>query len=670
MNLLKSTTIKGEIFSEYAFLTFDLCFKNNEAEAVSAEYMFGLPKGALISDMKILTSEGKLIRTTITSLSHAEAIWSSDTAAAILRRTEADTYLLSLGSLGSGSCRVLINAYTPLCDTLTIPLALGCGGLEQSCAEAEIELLVRGENRKNSSPTHRIVCTAKNGGTLVSSGKIAADRDFCMTVSGEPKENSAIAARGITGGEMLCRIYPDADFFKATEHKYSRVLFMYDATGSLLYGAASAAREFLCAAAEAFDGEIAVAVAQREPKFLTDGFCSADEKTLENLTRELSELELGGSVCDMFEFVKPYIDGDTLPVLICGFELTDGKLAAATAERLLSGSGMCCVSFSAYSGGIAAELAALCGGFYKNIFGGDDIRSRAAVITENFSRGRGGDICAEAFGAESAVIGSADRENDGVTVFVRYSGNMPPANIVLRRGAQCRSYQLENISVYDSFAPIGLVHAEELFARLNAELAVCAPEQVQEIRRQMELVGVKYSALNSETALTAKLDGERPAAIRVVIPSTGCKPHAVFDGRASAFREGDATPVSAEYSEIMRVCIDMIIKSMRANGAICADGEINSETARQQTLICILALTSADIAKKYPVFTAAAKRFLGGYAYKNAEFTDNPDEAERMLKAIFGSSQSAHFDEVPDLLTAAKLVSLNKLPLKNSINLY
>ncbi len=44
MNILKSLKINGEIFDEYAFLSFEYVFENNGEAAMLGEYVFALPE--------------------------------------------------------------------------------------------------------------------------------------------------------------------------------------------------------------------------------------------------------------------------------------------------------------------------------------------------------------------------------------------------------------------------------------------------------------------------------------------------------------------------------------------------------------------------------------------------------------------------------------------------
>ena len=58
MNILKNTFINGEIYEEYAFLSYELVFENTSNAAALADYAFEIPDKSYISGMKIGTKDG------------------------------------------------------------------------------------------------------------------------------------------------------------------------------------------------------------------------------------------------------------------------------------------------------------------------------------------------------------------------------------------------------------------------------------------------------------------------------------------------------------------------------------------------------------------------------------------------------------------------------------
>lgn len=106
------------------------------------------------------------------------------------------------------------------------------------------------------------------------------------------------------------------------------------------------------------------------------------------------------------------------------------------------------------------------------------------------------------------------------------------------------------------------------------------------------------------------------------------------------------------------MCVNIIITGIHANGGIFADGELNVETQKQQTLICLLALSAAGLLEKYSEVTKAAEKYLSGYSYSGFNFTKNSAEAKSVLKNIFGDEPIV-LQGRPDLLTAGRFIWQN-----------
>ena len=84
------------------------------------------------------------------------------------------------------------------------------------------------------------------------------------------------------------------------------------------------------------------------------------------------------------------------------------------------------------------------------------------------------------------------------------------------------------------------------------------------------------------------------------------------------------------------------MRSLRADGAICADGETDSVIRRRQTEICLMALIVANVKTYEGVMTASGNKKTDT-AY-----------AKAFLTRIFGEPTYIPEDTKPDLLTAAR----------------
>lgn len=532
MNLLTDIKVKGEVFCEYAFLSFEFLFENNTESTLSAEYRFLLPEGAVVSGMKIIDDTGRVITASVVSLTHGTAIWESSDSA-VLRRIDQTTYSLCLGGIAKGGCCVSLKVYAPIGNSrgrLSIPLATGGSG-GKCRRHAEIELLLRGWKALDAvSASHKIEKSETPAGPSIKTGKILADRDFQITFGEKGKVNSAIAVSDTFGGEMLCRLYPDAELFLKDKTAYRRLMLLYDNRGSLAKGASAAARELICEMADNFDGETAVTVIGEKAELLTDGFLRKADLGIEKIFMQLSDVSRYGDIGMEAKQLAEIIDEDTLAVLICGSDL-DGSFFYG-AESELAGCRMCIATLGAYAESREADrLAEITEGAREHIYGEERIKTQAEELLRVFAEPKISKIEVYSNAAETIVITDNVSESSGITVYAKYIGTTPPREFELACGGRCVKAQVLETEVYKSFAPVGLVCAEHIYSRLCKKLTKARPSEIQKIRMDMESVGVRLSALNAETALAAVMGGGKPRALRVVMPASVCAAEDAFDGR-------------------------------------------------------------------------------------------------------------------------------------------
>ncbi len=485
MNLLTQIKIKGEVFCEYAFLSFEFLFENNTESRLSAEYQFSLPKGAVVSGMKIIDNEGRIITASVVSLTHGAAIWESS-CSAVLRQIDEAEYGLCLSGLAKGGCRVCITVYAPTeSGGLTIPLASG-GDCQRY---AEIELLLREITSIDAiSVSYKTENKEEKEGLLIKTGRTLADKDFHITLGERQRVNSAIAVQDTFGGEMLCRIYPDSELF-------------------------------------------------------------------------------------------------------------EGKTADAAYEDL------------------------------------------QAVVIDNMT--------------DAVIVTEGITEISGITVYAKYMGDVPPNEVEVMYGGRHIRAKLLKTSVYKSFAPVGLVCADYIYKALCKQLKTAKPSEIQKIKADMESVGVKFSALNAETALAAVMGSGKPKAVRVVMQGGAYFAESGSDDKGRFFKEIDTVYVTT--NRILQNCIKTILLGIHANGGIFAEGELDAEIQKKQTLICLLALSAAGLLEAYGGIMEPAEKYLDGYSYRNIRFTKNSAEAKGMLKDVF-KKEPAVIQVSPDILTAARFI--------------
>ncbi len=592
MNILKDIKIKGDIFLEYAFLSYTLFFESSLD--TKADYSFVLPKGSLVSSLRLFYNN-KIIETKITSASHTAMALSSEDAFLTLRKVKNDEYILSIDNVDQKGLTLMLSIYAPLCENrLSVPLAKRGNGSGIASHTAEIELNTLSADNV-SSPTHEITLSNKK----ITTGKITASKDFALILDNAQKISSGILQRNISGGEALLKIYPDVSL-----SFNKKLLLVYDRDNVSSKTTSVMARDFIYASAKNYNGPFAVAVSN---ELLTDGFVNATDDVLSGLLNSLSNITSGSYPC-------PDITDDTAIIL-----LTENPDAFPT-ENFKN---LYTVTFgSASSSGY-------------HIYPNENIELRAENIIKDIMFCEKFKSCSiEASDGETSLI-DYSLEN-GITVYIKYTGTFPEKLFILKDG-QKEEFSVQNIKAYDSFSPIRLVCAEVKQRLLYKKLMFCSPDEVSSVRKELEDIGLRYSALNSETALIASLD-KATAPVRVIIPGDA---DAFTESAVSMFREHTSAPDEA----FIFISIEYILKNIRGDGAICTDGEINQEIRKKLSKICLAALTIADKTD----YTKKTEEFL------SFKFSDK-HQAREYLLSIFKEDSFIPKDVPLDLLTAAKII--------------
>ena len=609
MNILKNIKINGEVFLEYAFLSYVISFKSQN-EDVSPEYIFSLPEDAQISSFKIYLN-GKMINSKVISAAHASMLLSGNDAYAVLKKVNKFEYILTLGCLSDGKCDVLLTVYVPVNkNRMVLPLTKGVYGGRISQHTVSVRLnVIDGNNAEISSPTHDVFINNKSdGSTEVSAESIAANRDFCLDIKGREKRNSAILVENANGGEMLCRVcLRELNYVKP-----KKLLLIYDSECNFSKGESQLARSFIYYAAKSFGGYFAVMSANR---FLTDGFVEGNDENIDKLLINLSNIDT-------------YVDSTA------NFLKNDDVFAVCVtnSENIKRKNGMYYVS--------VGNIRTLSD---EHIYPNDNISERANDVIKYFIKQIAvKNIRAVANSAETSVISVS--EGGSVTVYVRYVG-ICPKTIELILGENRMTENLSDISIYKSYSPLGLVYADKEVKSLENKLLLCPIDDVPSIREKIEQMGVKYSSLNSETALAVRM-GANNAVIKTVIPSSADRSFETDCNVSSIFRESQTILPSSLF---IKKCISLITQSLRADGSICVDGEVDYSMKIKQTEICVMALIAAEV-KIDNKTLMRIKNFL------RKDIKTDSKSAKMFLTKVFDKPSYIPENTKPDLMTAARAV--------------
>lgn len=215
MKLIENIKIKGEIFYEYAFLTVEFELEGSK-DAKRCEYRFALPDGARMSNVRVHDGQN-LISVKVVSSTYAAQIREKKQAATVCR-TPSGTYLLSVDGV-SKRLKIRLSVYSPLTSVegenrLVIPVAKFKDSSEL-CQCAELNLLIHGRGIAAESSTHKLSFSETSFGIRAVSDKFCAERDFCLRIKVPERRNTAICASDGLTSELICKVYPDTDFFEA-----------------------------------------------------------------------------------------------------------------------------------------------------------------------------------------------------------------------------------------------------------------------------------------------------------------------------------------------------------------------------------------------------------------------------------------------------------------------
>lgn len=246
---------------------------------------------------------------------------------------------------------------------------------------------------------------------------------------------------------------------------------------------------------------------------------------------------------------------------------------------------------------------------------------------------------------KGTIIKYPERAGDSLDAIFELHGLGARTEFEIQCGGMCESFIIENGHIYNSFAPIRLLQAEKLCAELYGRLDGCAPDEVQSIKRRIEKIGVKYSALNTETAFVADLGNNEYGLIRTNAVNSENKPR-LYDSCLGALDNiAEAKPLD-EY-------VHILITLMHSDGAICTDDEYNRDGRRLQTLLAVLALIAADSIDPTGGFVRAAKAYVGNEKIRGLSFTPDSGTAIVMLKSFIVSNRGTTIG-TPEFYSAIK----------------
>lgn len=614
MNVLKNVSITGDVFGEYAFLTYAMSFDGGDGN-VSAEYVFSLPSGAYITSFKIY-SDGKTVNSKIISAVHASMTAEGKEACGVLKKVGKCEYMLSLTGLCKGESDILISVYTSIDnDRIILPLTRNGYGGDKSVHTASIRLnIADGAESEVSSPTHCVTVSEKYGGAEVVAENIAADRDFCVDIKRKTGRGFAIAAESVEGGEMLCGIYPRNITFKKPE----KLLLIYDGACGFSAEEARLAKSFVFYAALAFDGRCAVL---KNGKLITNGYVTLSDASADDLLGKLGEDDAYSDYAEKKHMMKA-LSGSANVMVMC----------VTNSEKSIYGDDAYCVS-----AGNKAMRSSL------NVYPSDNVSSFASEAIEfcavDFAAR---EMTVTAKGADASIISVSKR--GCVTVYASYVGKRPK-ELVFVCGNQKATEQISDVKVYESYSPPGLVYADKRVKYLEKKLMSCSAEEISVIRKEIEKIGIKYSFLNSETSLFVQM-GTKRAVLKTVIPNSAERAFGPPRGTSSLLGEKNAVVPSELF---VKSCIAYIVQNIRADGAVCGGGELNRDMRKLQTEICIMALFAAEEQIDIGVIRKAE-------AFLNKKLKADAEEAKLYLRKVFKEPSYIPENEVPDLITAAKAV--------------
>lgn len=601
MRWAENIRITGEVFSGYAFLSYKIEYRGEEG--FGADGIFRLPPNSVLSGFKLFQG-GRLIEPKLVTASWSATVKeASEKPFASLLKLKNDEYLLSIDS--TENTTVLLNLYVRLsANRIILPFSRSEFKERISALSVDLKIMPRCEFY---SPSHEICVSNEDDYSRVTVECSGLLRDFCIEINEREKVNYGISTEGAFGGEMLCCLYPKTK----SEYEPKKLLIVidnYTPDDAMFFAVKDMA---YCLARNC---RIKYSVVCRDE---TDGDFDFFENKGDGLVDFLSNIRV---TSEKSEIVTPLCEDDCLKVLVSAnpdIDIRSNPDTITVGDRAVSEN--------------------------MHIFPYDDMDKMSIKMLAILFNGKNFVRLSAEYG--DVTVLSYDGE---LFAYVKYSGDVPPKKFIAAIGNKKEEIYLSDIRVYRSFSPIGLIKGKLVCDELYKKLVVCKDYEVSEVRKQLEEAGIKYSILNSETALICELEGEK-AKIKTIFPTyQGKRVPSEFNNRHLMFREIDEPP-SEKFADICRY---ILIKSMRSDGSVCTDGE--TEYRKKQTLISVLALVVYK--KPSEKFLKKAERFLAGYSLNGAKFTDDKEKAFLHLGRFVDEKSYIPDTEAPNLFAAATVL--------------
>ncbi len=582
MNLLKKTTVTGELFKAYAKVTIKYDFENQTKQRYSPRYIFSIPEGAGVTGIQLLTENKTLIRGKITPFTDT----SFSDFGYRLRQIDNQLYCLEIKCLDGGAvASVLVECIVSLLPRengfrFYIPLGLSLPDIDLFCAtdaDAEIDLTLNG-----LAPYRLRQNETFNSTDNTFMAQVKGNEDFYLDLIPFDHGSFGIARQEFNTGLAFYRIYSDA--MKGELKFNGEIQLLLDLSGAKSYERGSMVKELFFKVASAIPKGTLVQIlvgenCQNQTTSINDDF-------LHELFLELQDLSVTESLDDLLCYAERLRPDDAVAILV-----TDGcgVMAEETFRKLKKPIHLFTIGeFAKTMASQAWDIYNI--GKHKHFYSGDfleeEIKSGLRDLLYNEKNEQvvvEGGVVHETLAMPYAsffAIGYRD-------ILVKYSGRPPQAIAIWRGGQMVGTLPLPNVDKLPNLPIIEHIYAMEKTRQLNELLKKATPVSVRSIKKQLNEVGIRFGLLNSETILTIEIENDGEAGIPILNLSGGISSKT---NRRTIFGEDDNRLNAGEKEKLLSRYIELLTKSIREDGSIVPDDRINKRDRAEITALSVLTL--------------------------------------------------------------------------------
>ena len=587
MGVLQHVTISGTIFNGYAYLTQELCYRNEAGVNGAPVFPFSLPKGSYLSSLRAVSDSGIMVRAHVVTPADARRAYEEAGRCSVsLERTGQTKYQLSISNLeAEETARLYISFYVILDNyhNMTILYFPGLG--VSTCVDVEIP----GDGVLDAkSPSHRVEKTGTPNNLKV---RVIGDgADIALQVQyHDSRKNHGYVLREPFGDKIAYyRLYPKLENYEPVLNR--EVLFLVDFTASMRGGRLAAAKDVLMAILKSLETgkKFNILAVGSSVRAFAPIPVPVDDAVIDRVRGWLMEAgaENGSLLNGFFELVER-VSPDVMPILVTSGETNYQPEILKFAQRNLNGSGLGIISVGKNRRAEFLDLLAESTmGYILHIFPSSNIASDTQELLLRLNQKHMEKLSVDPLEGRVSELICPQREpaESGLDVLVRNAGEMPRAFRIYSGRGYSEVIIVDELEVYEGFEMIYLIYGESKLEALRQLLGTASPASWRKIKKQMADIGMQYGILSEEAALVAEISGTRTTITPVqYIIRPDEEEGDGFEERPSMFKEKRGGAVAAG-------SWDSVLQNIRCDGAIASPYLCDPRKRARQTADAVMTL--------------------------------------------------------------------------------